>query len=364
MIDVCNENESPTLIQNHALGTEVTVLLVSLVAETIILGYVMYKLLCTCDCKRDNVNKTKLQPIFCILVLIYHISAVVLLATNASSPILIMFGLSNDRDYDLSSGLSCFLITQAPYVPVTITYLALILFWFLRLKFVFKDSIYTISKRFNTIFTTWITSSVLISISVILIMFYVTLMDINNNDKSDIFCKYPIKVVDFIPYLYSDKNYSYSYKLNNFHLCTIKTSHPFYQYETIVNAMGAITVPLANLVSFYLYVSKMKANVNNANHANNQYQRSRIMHVHFTAIIGVISVVSTSIAIMLRAIAIVFSSIVYVDVVLNGILMLMVLDFGKWMICRCCLRLIAKRIWKIEQHTARLSLHNVSAGDA
>ena len=357
MIHVCNDNESPTLSQRHALGTEMIVLIVSFAVQMVVICYILYKLLFSCNCKQDSEGsrKTKLQLIFRFLVLTYHISSLLLLSSCVMTIIPIMFGLSND--YDISSSLSCFLYVEVPYLPVGTAYVSMILFWFLRLKLVFKGSVYTTSKTFNIIFAAWIVTAWIITSSLILIVVCMTLIDVNN-----VFCKYRIKVVDFIPYLYNDENYSYSYsyKLNNFYFCTIKTNNQLYLFVTIATAIAAITVPLANLVSFYLYVSKMRANVNNAKHANNEYQRSRIMHVYFTAIVGVISILSTLVTIILRIVSSVFSSIVYVDVVLNGILMLMVLDFGKWLVCRCCLRLIAKRIWKIEQHTARLSIQNNS----
>ena len=130
-------------------------------------------------------------------------------------------------------------------------------------------------------------------------MLIMTLIDLNdNNDDNNnynIFCNNinRIKIIDFVPDMYNDEKYSYSYKLNNFYICDINIKHQLYQFKRISLIISAITIPVANLVSFYLYFSKMKANAKNTKHVNSEHQRSRFRHIYVTRIIGAISASST-----------------------------------------------------------------------
>ena len=352
-IDVCDENEMWST-RNQFLGTEIMIVLVSLIIETVVLIYAIYNLFF----RSKRGTKTKLQPVFRILVLSYHISLFLFLVLFATDAIRIMLKLS--PEYDRSSLFTCIALAEVAQVVLTSAYLSIILFWFLRLKLIFKSSIYQISKTFNIIFTTWIVVSWSICTSLVLIVLIMTLIDLNDNNKnSNIFCNNRIKIIDFIPYMYNDEKYSYSYKLKNFYTCDINMNHQLYQFKRISLIIGAITIPVANLVSFYLYFCKMKANAKNTKNVNSEHQRSRFRHIYVTGIVGVISVGSTLISVILYTFDDAFSCLILIDALLNGVLMIMVLDFGQWMVCECCIRSIDKFIIvKIESQSVPLPVRN------
>ena len=87
MVHLCDDDVDKKLIYGYIMGTEMIVLLVALMIEIVVLGYIIYHLIFTC--KREK--KTKLQPIFRILVLIYHISLFACLVMFALVTILIIF---------------------------------------------------------------------------------------------------------------------------------------------------------------------------------------------------------------------------------------------------------------------------------
>ena len=354
-IDVCEEHEMWST-HDQFLGTEMIVALVSLIIEAVVLIYAI----CNLFFRSNDGTKTKLQPVFCILVLIYHISLFLLLALFATDTIRIMFGLSSE--FDRSSLLTCYTLGEIPPVVMSSSYLSIVLFWFLRLKLIFKGSIYRISKTFNIIFTTWIIASWISCMSLVLTILIMTLIDHDMKDNYNMFCNNQIKIIDFIPYMYNDKKYSYSYKLNNFYTCDINSNHRLYQFKRIALVIGAITIPVANLISFYLYYSKMKANAKNTKSVNSEHERLRFRHIYVTGIIGVISVGSTLISVILYGIDYAFSCLIVVDLVLNGVLMIMVLDFGRWMVCKCCIHSIDKWILiKIELQSVQMPVRSTTS---
>ena len=125
-----------------------------------------------------------------------------------------------------------------------------------------------------------------------------------------------------------------------------------------------VCVPLTNGILFYNYVVRMRLVVKNEiqsqkenaietvsrSHwkSNTVHLKSnniglKTLHIWENIIIGVLSGVTTLIALLFYALfpnSIISITIVYLDVILNGIFMLMALDIGQWLFCNCCKRFI------------------------
>lgn len=62
-------------------------------------------------------------------------------------------------------------------------------------------------------------------------------------------------------------------------------------------------------------------------------------------LLGIISVSTTLVSLALSVVDInLFAILFYFDCMVNGILIIMVLNFGNWLVCPCCQKLIDKLI--------------------
>ena len=102
-------------------------------------------------------------------------------------------------------------------------------FWLLRLSLVFKDSIYQVNIKLHKILKYYIACCVIICFVVLLTSWILAIS--SNNGYINTYCVRKLNIIDFIPYMYSDKiensndeliTLTYNYKLNNFFSCDIK----------------------------------------------------------------------------------------------------------------------------------------------
>ena len=142
----CPSNPSKVL-EGDLSGSKLVLTSLSLCIQSVICVYLIRKMWCCCTNGNCRMNKT----LRCI-VSVYHSSFMlwlILLEVSFMEPVF------SESTYDLSSLPSCIINNNLVLLPLTPLYVSLVLFWFYRLKGVFKNSKYQISKRLSTIIVCW-----------------------------------------------------------------------------------------------------------------------------------------------------------------------------------------------------------------
>lgn len=353
--NVCSHPQG-RILRNGLNGTKLIIILTTLTVETVVFVYVIRKMWCS-----SQVSKR-----ISYIVTTYHICFMLWLVILC---ILFLNPVFSDSTYDFSNTISCITITNISSIPFTPLYLSLILFWFTRLKGVFQRSKYQISQKLNLII---ISSAAIACVSSIICLLYglmLAIIAIDNGNADKIFCLYTKHVLDFYPFvydIYDEENnnvISYQYKLENWRTCFLNRN-TWVQYLSFANnIIGAISVPSLNAILFYQYVKRMKQHGNdmrlshttvsnsssNSNSNGDIYSSTNHRNVYLNGLLGIISVSTTLLSLVLFAIdPDLFSMLFFIDLFVNGILMIMVLRFGNWLICPCCQTLVDKLISMFE----------------
>lgn len=357
-------SSEPFKIVNSGLnGTKFILILLILCIESVICVYLANKMWCNC-----NNNKTISEvnnKIKCI-VTVYHICFMLWLVLVL---ILYLDPVFSQSTYDFSNLTSCIVANCLVLIPLTPLYLSLTLFWFYRLKGVFKGSKYEISKQLNTIIVCWTIIACVWSLLCLTFAVIMIIDSINNANSNEIFCLYHKQVMDFYPYMYNtydDENniISYKYKLENWHICSLHR-HTSVFYLLLANTLMAIaSIPTMHGLLFYQYVKRMKqhgnemsiSNTTNINSNCNNHNRN----IYFNGLLGIVSVSTTLISFLLyMADSQLLSTLFFIDLTVNAILMIMVLNFGKWLMCPCCQILIDRLINVFEKRNSDSNGSNV-----
>ena len=363
--------------EETSVGTNTVVTIIAGTIEFIIFCYIIYKLL-----YQQGIMKMHKALATCILG--YHLSMVSYFAMICTAFIQAMFGVNNI--YDFTSVSTCHIVNDIFFIPFWFAYSCSVLFWYFRLRIVFSGTIYRLSNKFHKYTTIWIVSQMCITIILIIAIYgWIFILSWDNNYKpTDLFCILKYNITDFFPYVIteSESNYSYSELINNFYTCRSRTfsrdvSNNIYPYIWSLNSatilLGMVCVPVTNGILFYNYVKRMRmivkneiqsqkenamtmasvsssgsqsknitSNINKSN-INNDNVALNTIHIWQNVIIGVTSAISTLIALLSYAVfstSVIASVIVYLDVILNGIFMLMILEIGEWLFCKCCKKFI------------------------
>ena len=342
-----------------ALGTELICLLLAMIAELAVLSYVMYQ-----TCIGLPKQGLPIDKKLCLILQLYHIITTIFIFINLY---VLLDAIFNNTD--LSSDFHCysdiFLVIPAP-----MTLSLFIIFWHERLKVVFADSYYYVSNKEN-----------IITISIVSILFFpaeiilsLSLIEsIITTNKNNVFCLKHNKIIDFFPSITKQnglifRNHNSLY--NNFYECEATT--PTINIGTYV---AAVAQPLLNIFISYQYLSRMYKLLHHSqaptfsppdspsasgstfslkfNSASSRTSRTSISKraiynisrdnrdlILRSVFVSLLSTCSTIISISLYAVNANFKSLVFFDAVLNGILMISIFNFGKWIFDdifgKCC----------------------------
>ena len=364
------------------IGTKLLVGVIVSVIEAIFVFYLLYEF-----CKKKQyraVNKS-----FQMTLTLYHVSFLSLLCVFnlVYLPMIFeydIFTKSNNSKYkyDFSSAADCYLGYHLSVIPLVGCYLAVLLFWLFRLKLVFNDSIYQISNKLYILLTLWIIVVGVVGFLLVMTAMILTIFTTETEEENKVYCLQKIAIVDFIPYIrihnYNyDKNKnnhdSYSYKINNFYSCQEgKYNSNLAQRSTFGQLIWTLTdipiyvafvsIPILNSLLFFFYVKKMNqirhdmnqanlsvhtcaSNTKNINNNNNIEQLKRLGDIYRTAVIGICSISTTLVTFCLYFInGYYWSSLYFIDLMVNGYLMIVVFKFASWMCPKCCTKMITHRV--------------------
>lgn len=365
-IDLC-DSPPGSIVNGSFSGTKLIALSLTLCIESILLSYLISQLWCTKCTLNIHRKHGKLSTKIRCIVTVYHLSFMlwlVILSTLYSIPIF------SQTTYDVSSLPACIISTNIVLIPFTSIYVCCALFWFVRLKGVFQRSKYQISRTLNMFILLWINMGAFCSVVCLSCGLVITIIAILNNNSNEIFCLQSKQVLDFFVYvhdMYDNENnkITYQYKLSNWHVCSLKPNSLVFYLSLGNNIIGAMSVPTVNAILFYQFVSKMKQHARDMSLSQTKIikidKKSQQIkdvssnynqQVYLNGIIGIISVLTTILSLILYIVdETLFSFLFFVDLIINGILMIMVLNFGHWLICNCCHKLIDKLI-NIFQNTS------------
>ena len=370
--DICPFSEPNSARSSQ--GTFAIVALIVLFAELIVFVYVVIKLFWT------NHGK-KIPAIFKICLLVYHLCFFGwLIGVNYGY----QYAAFTINDiYDLRYDTLCYLNHTILATPFTAVYSSMTIFWLLRLKYVFARSIYSLNHKLYWFILIWL---LIACVSMLILSFLVLGITVVEKNKNSIFCLFQIHVHDFYPwydyFVSSDiTSNEYNDRLNNFYLCEPRQKDVrnidgnninvliIANMTSIAAIIGIITVPVLNSILFFKYVQKyrqLSQSIANAslqiksttiirNHSdhnvddektNNQDDKhmddhrvvslSMQRHINVNVLLGIASVSTTLLSLVLYSSSPIFSILVYFDGLLNGILMICSLDFGEWIVKKCC----------------------------
>ena len=229
------------------------------------------------------------------------------------------------------------------------------------------------------------------------LVFGITIIEKN---KSNLFCLLPVNIVDFYPwYDYFVSNDittdEYNQRLTDFYLCQARKkpvtndmhsdniSRLLVANVTLIRTIiGIITVPIINSILFFKYVQKYRQlshsianaslqikstvtvtssnnniNINNSSDSDHdqkdektsdictddKHDRTVVIvplsmqrHINVNLLLGIASVSTTLLTLVLLSLSSFFAILVYIDGWLNGIFMICSLDFGEWIVKKCC----------------------------
>ena len=329
-------------------GTKVIISFLAVVVEITMLCYTIYHL---CLLRR----KTKVYWIFRALLFSYHTFCMLYIVSSFARFIIPMFNINNI--HDMSSIFVCYKDAIFNILFFGCVYLSTAMYWLFRLKLTFSGSHYQSSNKFYNFMTCWAIFGALIGLTLSIICFTIIIKD--NKNSENYFCLTKVNVQDFFPYLVSANSQKYRYKLDNFYKCAKNRNNSIWILTDLSTYIGVVCVPAINGVLFYQYTIKMKRFVldfnkhglHQVNKVNKHHieasmrKKGQFVSIYKNVLIGVSSISSTFIAIILYIFnSKMFGILFYIDVIINGLFMIMVLKFGQWMFCKCCRNFILKSI--------------------
>lgn len=327
---LCDENEdldvdasSSTVIGIYELTVYGTVIL-----QVCIFCYLIFQLYIRKHCKKIPLK-------FQLLMLTYHIACIIANCIGLAPTVTTSIFEINDI-YDYSTVYGCVYVVIVSIGPGLVVYSCVVLFWLLRLQVVFNGTIYQPSRRCNLYVLSIIGISVLFGIIFLTVSLIMFVFELEQGNLNNIFCLTRVKVLDFA--LYWDKK-DYQYKMDHFYVCQAKSDHIIGQLSYCIVFVGMVSIPLINGILCYLYVSKFRSLVgyNQVTIQNDEMIKCQKKHVYINLMIGIITVSSTFIVLLLNGIQFQwFASLFAVDLLINALCMFMVFEFGEWMFCGCC----------------------------
>ena len=195
------------------VGTRVVLALIAAIIETAILLYIVNKLF-------YQRAVCKMHKALSICFVGYHLSIALYFGMTSTVVIEPMFRIHNIHDFTSLS--TCHVVNMAFFIPFWLSYSCLILFWYFRLRIVFSGTIYQLSDKFYKYTTIWIVSQMSSTIVLIIAVYaWIFVLSVDDTYKpTDLFCIRKYDIVDFFPYVITDKDDSSSYSdlIDNF-LC-------------------------------------------------------------------------------------------------------------------------------------------------
>ena len=319
------------------VGTRFIFCLVCAVCEIFMSGFVLYHI-CIFKSSKDSKNQSSIPVLFRLLIFTYHGSVWILFILQLIGHIPILFNLGSS--YDFSTNMGCNITHFWSVIPFGSIYSASVFFWWMRLIKIFDGTIYAVSqtkeKCITYIFFLVMVTGYLAVIAGLILSYAYTSNDNDGNvsitnNNSDAFCARKVNVIDFLPILQSSNKYSYHFKTNHFYGC-ILTPNSMSRFLLLSAYMIAmVTVPVFNGFLFYQFVLKLKGLITHSSKDKSiPFDSSQLYFVYLNCIIGMFSVATSSIALLLAIFFHhLFFLLMYVDVVINGYLMILVYKLDK-----------------------------------
>ena len=357
-------------------GTRVCVLLILSILQLLVVIYLFKHVW-------HGAMDTKLK--WCLIV--YHVTLSVQYIIFLSAYLEPVFSSNSN---DLNTSYWCYTTYMFNYLLPSIYLSIFIIFWNFRLNTVFNNSCYQVPKWHNYVIYIWAIAGVGSAYIIVI----VSLIQATNSNINESFCVRVLKIVDFVPYLVTNQQWT---NIDNFLQCALNSNFNI----AFVNVYTAgISIVTLNIVISVEYLRKMyqlfdsiinsldeneidmKTVENNSNETSNtsnqtnssekkkhgqemkvrtQLQRSvseteaelfrmqQRQQMFRNGIIAIGSNLSSLIAYCVYALVNTHSLVilVWLDWFVNGLLMLAVFQFGNWIFdylcmkccCFCCRKL-------------------------
>ena len=223
-------------------GTNASVTVFFLLVQLIFFGYVSYKGIYKSLVKHSSRVSKPLITLLFLYNLLYLIYICILFAWWGQ------FMFTGDN----TAGKHSCILQMFSYLPVVLYLACMVVFWYLRLEIVFKQSIFRVSKQFRIGFVG--VTIIALTLQIVLFLLMIIHMTINTNrEKYECYVSY--NVIDFMPDLTFTHSWTGKNKMDKLQRCIYDSEYT----NTVRNifAFLGLIVPVMQIVLLYQYMSKM-----------------------------------------------------------------------------------------------------------